>query len=540
MPKRPVSLTHWGAFEAEVKDGVLLRALPWADSDADACMIGAIPELVYSDTRVRHPHVRESWLKHGHRAGGSGRGTEPMVPVSWDTALDLVAADIARVRDTYGHTALFAGSYGWSSAGRFHHARSQIRRFYGAVGGFTDQTGNYSWGAAQIILQHVLGSAEAVSGAATSWESICENTDTFVAFGGLNPKNWHVTSGGAGHHHMPDHVRRAARNVTHFVVVSPSRDDIPDGSEADWIATRPGADTAIILALTQAMVARGRADLGFLGRYCTGADQLLDYLDGRNDGQPKTLEWAAALADVPLKQLQALADRIAKGRVMLTATWSLQRAQHGEMTYWSLIALACVLGQIGLPGGGFGFGYGSLNAVGHGATKGLVPQLPGLGNANGTAIPVARLADMLEHPNTQIPFNGEMVQLPEVKLIHWAGGNPFHHAQDLFRLEKLWQRPETIIVNEQFWTATARRADIVLPATTSVERNDIGGTSRDPHVFFMPQLIAPVGQAKSDYAIFTGLAQRLGHDDAYTQGLDEDAWLQTLWADCVEKLRFRA
>lgn len=532
---KPVSLCHWGAFAADLSNGRLIAASPWPGSGADADMIGALPELVYSDARIDQPHVREGWLRDRARSDGTARGHEKMVPIGWDQALDLVAGELMRIRDDHGHPSLFAGSYGWSSAGRFHHARSQVRRFFGAFGGFTDQVGNYSWGAAQIILQHVLGGHEAVSGAATSWGSIVGNTDTLVAFGGLNPKNWRVTSGGAGYHHMPRHIDRARRSGTKIIVISPVADDIPPDSEAEWIAPRPGSDTAIMLGLCHEMLQRNRADRGFLDRYCCGSDTFVSYLDGTADGQQKSLAWAAGIADVPVEALTALANRIATGRVMLTASWSLQRAHHGEQTHWALIALAAMLGQIGLPGGGFTFGYGSLNAVGQGARKGLVPGLPIPANPAGMAIPVARFADMLENPGATIPFNGGQVTYPDTKLVYWAGGNPFHHAQDLFRLERLWARPETIVVHEQFWTATARRADLVLPATTSLERSDIGGSSRDPHVFFMPKLIDPVGQARNDFDIFCDLAELAGCADAFAQGRDETAWLRHLWHGTEKK-----
>ncbi|MGI9437234.1 MAG: molybdopterin-dependent oxidoreductase, partial [Geminicoccaceae bacterium] len=524
----PVSLCHWGAFEAEIEDGRLVAARPWADGGADPEMIGALPEMVYSEHRIDRVYIREGWLKSRHRSDGAMRGREVMVPVGWDEALALVGEEIERVRDIHGHKALFAGSYGWSSAGRFHHARSQIRRFYGALGGFTDQTGNYSWGAAQIILRYVLGDDSAVSRAATSWESIAGNTDKFVAFGGLNPKNWRVTSGGAGLHHMPRHIERACASGMQVVVISPVADDIPDGVDALWIAPRPGSDTAIMLGLCHDMLERGRADVEFLNRYCTGNETFIAYLEGEADGIRKSLNWAAETAGVELAELANLADLIAQGRVMLTASWSLQRAHHGEHTYWALIALAAMLGQIGLPGGGFSFGYGSLNAVGESARKGLVPGLPTLGNQNGMSIPAARIADMLAWPGATIDFDGGQVTYPDIQLIHWAGGNPFHHAQDLFRLERLWAKPETIIVHEPFWTATAKRADIVLPATTSLERNDIGGSSRDPHVFFMPKLIAPMAQARNDFDIFRDLSDRLGVS-SFAENLDEQAWLQELW-----------
>lgn len=526
---RPVSLSHWGAFEAEVRDGRLISTRPMKGSGADPDMIGAIVDLVYSPKRVDQPYVRAGWLKDREASDGRQRGQDRMIPVSWEKALALVADELIRVRDAHGHKSIFAGSYGWSSAGRFHHARTQIRRFFGAFGGFTDQTGNYSWGAGQVILQRVLGSSDAVSGGATSWSTIAEHTDVLIAFGGLSPKNWRVTSGGAGNHHMPDHIREARRRGTKFVVVSPMADDIPPGSDAEWIAPRPGSDTAIILGLCHEMIRRGREDRKFLSRYCTGIEPFRSYLLGTSDGTPKSLAWAAEISDVPLETLQGLADRMTEGRVMLTASWSLQRAHRGEQPYWALIALAAILGQIGQPGGGFTFGYGSLNAVGEGARKGLVPMLPTLGNREGMAIPVARFADMLDNPGRESPFDGKTIVYPDAKLIYWAGGNPFHHAQDLFRLERLWARPETVIVHEQTWTATAQRADIVLPASTSLERNDIGGTSRDPHVFFMPKLIEPVGGARNDYDIFSDLGKRVGCRETFTEDRSEMEWLAHLW-----------
>ncbi|MDT0684356.1 molybdopterin-dependent oxidoreductase [Roseicyclus sp. F158] len=530
MSRRPISLCHWGPFEAEVSDGRLVRTAPMEGSGADPDMIGAWPELLYSETRIREPHIRASWLE-GKKAG---RGRDPLVPVGWDEALSHVAAELARVHRDFGPASIFGGSYGWSSAGRFHHARTQIRRFLAATGGFTDQLGNYSWGAAQMILPHILGSHAAVSSAATSWASIAEHTDTLVAFGGLKPANWNVTSGGAGSHHLPEAVLNAKARGTRFVLVTPHAGDAPDGLDAEVIAPRPHSDTAIMLSLARQAVASGRADPDFLARHTHGADRFLAYLAGETDGQEKTLAWGAEIAGLPVEDLERLWSRIAEGRVMLTASWSLQRAENGEQTYWALIALAALLGQIGLPGGGFSFGYGSMNGVGADARSGLVPTMPGLPNPV-PPIPTARFADAFLNPGRSIDFNGHTVVYPDIRLVYWAGGNPFHHHQDLCRMEKAWAVPETVIVHEPWWTPTARRADIVLPATTSLERRDIGGSSRDPSVFFMPKLVEPVGEARSDFSIFSGLADRLGCGAAYHEGLDEEGWLRRLWDVSLER-----
>ncbi|MBT6406323.1 MAG: molybdopterin-dependent oxidoreductase, partial [Rhodospirillaceae bacterium] len=185
--------------------------------------------------------------------------------------------------------------------------------------------------------------------------------------------------------------------------------------------------------------------------------------------------------------------------------------------------------QIGLPGGGFGFGYGSINGIGNRDTIAPMPSLGTGKNPLGLAIPVARITDMLLSPGSTIDFNGAPMTLPDIRMVYWCGGNPFHHHQDLNRLIEGWRRPETIVVHEPWWTATARHADIVLPATTTLERNDIGASSRDRFIIAMQKAVEPVGQARSDFDIFADLSERLGFRAAYTQGRDEMAWLRHLY-----------
>jgi biotin/methionine sulfoxide reductase len=222
---------------------------------------------------------------------------------------------------------------------------------------------------------------------------------------------------------------------------------------------------------------------------------------------------------------------------MVSASWSLQRADHGEQPYWAVILLAAALGQIGLPGGGFGFGYGSAVGIAEPPLAFGPPSMEVLANPLGQAIPGARIADCLLHPGESYDYNGKKGTYPGIRLVYWAGGNPFHHHQDINKLRQAWQRPETIVVHEPWWTATARHADIVLPATTTLERNDIGAAHRDSHVFAMQQAIAPVGEARSDYVIFSELSRRLGCEEAYTQGRDEMDWLRHLYGRWRDKLR---
>src|SRR5690606_19995242 len=116
-------------------------------------------------------------------------------------ALDLVAAELRRVYDGCGPEAVFGGSYGWASAGRFHSAPGQLRRLLALLGGYTGSVNTYSTGASTVVLRHIVGSSDLVTRHATSWEVVAEHTDLIVAFGGLAAKNLSVAYGGAALHH---------------------------------------------------------------------------------------------------------------------------------------------------------------------------------------------------------------------------------------------------------------------------------------------------------------------------------------------------
>jgi len=214
---------------------------------------------------------------------------------------------------------------------------------------------------------------------------------------------------------------------------------------------------------------------------------------------------------------------------MINVAWSLQRADHGEQVYWALVTLAAMLGQIGLPGGGFGVGYGAVNAIGGSYAAVSGPTFPQGRNPVGAFIPVARVADMLLSPGGPFSYDGGSYTYPDIRLVYWAGGNPFHHHQDLNRLVEAWRRPETVVVNEQFWNPVAKMADIVLPATTSLERNDIGFTAREGHFVAMKQVSPAVGEARNDHDIFAELARHMNVGDAFTEGRDEMGWLRHLY-----------
>jgi len=537
-PHRELTSAHWGVYEIERHQGraVGLRALA---QDPDPSPIGlAMWDAYQSPLRVQRPAVRRSWLREGPGARPELRGKEPFVEVEWEHALDLVAGELRRVRDARGNEAIFGGSYGWSSAGRFHHAQSQVHRLLNAIGGYVRSVDSYSLGAARVLMPHIVAPMEELMAMHHGWDVMQAHTRLLVSFGGIPAKNAQVTPGGSGEHRVRPALARLAAAGCRMVNFSPVRDnfDAPEGS-VEWVPMRPNTDTAAMMALACELVRAGRHDEAFLHRYCVGFEAWADELLGRNDGIVKDADWAAGITGVPAALLRQLAADLANTRSFINVAWSLQRASHGEQPYWAAVGLASVLGQIGLPGGGFGVAYGPANLMGSPHAKYPGPTLPQGDNAVKAFIPVARIADMLLHPGDAFDYNGRRHIYPDIELIYWAGGNPFHHHQDLNRLARAWRKPATIIVHEQVWNAHAKMADIVLPATSTLERDDIGFATREPLLVAMKAVLPPPGQARDDYDIFTSVARRLGAESAFTEGRSAAQWLRHLYDESAARAR---
>jgi biotin/methionine sulfoxide reductase len=519
--------SHWGAFS------VLLRresieVIPHPRDPDPSALLGNIPAAISHPARIARPMVRRRWLEGGPGADDR-RGRDEFVPVSWPGALDLVAEELRRVYAAYGPRAIFGGSYGWASAGRFHDAQSQIHRFLNLAGGYVRSVGSYSSGAATVILPHIIGPQGAVAGNNVSWAELVRESAVVLAFGGMALKNNDVGGGGTSRHIAREQLSAARDRGVEFHLIGPLRDDLPAEIGAVWHPIRPGTDVALMLGIAHTLVGDGRHDRAFLDRYCVGYEVFEDYLSGRRDGQPKDAGWAAAICGLPAENIIALARLAAGRRTLVTCAQSLQRAEHGEQPVWMGVVLAALLGQIGLPGGGFAYALGSTSNTGKPALAVPVPTLPQGRNSVSDFIPVARLADMLLHPGEPFGYNGQKLFYPDVKLVYWAGGNPFHHHQDLNRLRRAFARPDTVIVHDSVWTASARHADVVLPATITLEREDLGAAAGDPLLVAMHRAVPPYREARDDYDIFAGLAERLGFAERFTEGRSARQWLQYLY-----------
>ncbi len=535
-----LTAAHWGAFEAIVKDGKMVDVKAISDDPFPNQLITMAPYQVHAENRIKYPMVRKGWLEGGPaNSQPELRGRDEWVRVSWDKALTLVSDQIARLQKEHGPQSIYAGSYGWKSVGMLHNSRTLLQRMMNLSGGFLGYAGDYSTGAAQVIMSHVVGSME-VYEQQTAWPNVIENSQLVILWG-CNPmitlkNSWNV----------PDHVGQTGfealkKKGTRIISIDPVHNDSAKFVNAQWIAPRPYTDTAMLIGIAHTLLTEKLHNPDFLKTYTVGFDKFEAYLMGQDDGIVKDANWAAEVSGVDADVLRQLARDMAKNRTMIMGGWGIQRQHHGEQQHWMLVTVAAMLGQIGLPGGGFGFSY-HYSSGGSPTAKGGI--LAGISAGNSpkntpTPIPVARIAECLMNPGKTINFNGAQVTYPDVKMVYVAGGNTFHQHQDTNSLVKAFQKPETIVVNEPYWTATAKHADIVFPTTTSYERNDLemGGDYSQLYVFPMHQCVPPQFESRSDFDIFAGLSEKLGVQDAFTEGKDETQWLKSMYDDMKTQAR---
>ncbi|MFU9137669.1 trimethylamine-N-oxide reductase TorA [Erwinia tasmaniensis] len=534
-----LTAAHWGAFEAIVDQGRMVSVQPVQDDPSPNELIEMAPWQVHADNRIKYPMVRKSWLEQGPGGGRDLRGRDEWVRVSWDKAISLVSNDIRRLQKAYGPSAIYAGSYGWKSTGTLHNSRALLGRMMNLAGGFLGYSGDYSTGAAQVIMSHVVGSME-VYEQQTSWPNVVAHAELVVLWG-CNPQTTLKNSWNVPDHVGLEGIEALAKKGTRVISVDPIYTPTAKTLNAEWIAPEAYTDAAMILGIAHTLLTEKRHDEAFLKRYTVGFDKFRACLLGESDGTAKSADWASEICGVEAEKLRALAREMVSKRTMIMAGWGIQRQHHGEQPHWLLVTLAAMIGQIGLPGGGFGFSYHYSSGGSPTARGGILSGVStGKAPANSPqSVPVARIADCLANPGKHIQFNGKDITYPDVKMVYVAGGNPFHHHQDTNNLLSAWQHPETIVVHEPYWTATAKHADIVLPCTTSYERNDMdmGGDYSQLYVFPMHQCVPPQHEARNDYDIFLAIAAQLGVEEAFSEGRDEMLWLKSLYDNMKAQAR---
>ncbi|RDL32735.1 trimethylamine-N-oxide reductase TorA [Photobacterium damselae] len=541
-----LSSTRWGPVMVTVENGKIISSTNALPQTVANSLQTTAKDQVHTKARVKYPMVRKGFLENPSAPQGL-RGKDEFVRVSWEQALQLIHQQHQRIRNTYGAESVFAGSYGWRSSGVLHKAQTLLQRYMSMAGGYSGHLGDYSTGAAQVIMPHVVGSIE-VYEQQTTFPVVMENSDVVVLWG-LNPLNTLKIAWSSSDCSGLEFFHQLKKSNKTIIAIDPMRSETIEffGDNVQWIAPHPSTDVAMMLGIAYALVDKKQHDVAFINKYTTGYDKFEAYLLGKSDGVAKTPQWAAQICGVPAKQLEILAEMFSKNRTMLMAGWGMQRQQYGEQRHWMLVTLASMLGQIGLPGGGFGFSYHYSNGGNPTRDAGVLPAISaaidGASSAGNdwaisgaiNSFPVARIVEALENPGQTYQHNGHERTFPEIKMIWWAGGANFTHHQETNRLIQAWQKPELIVISEPYWTAAAKHADIVLPITTSFERNDLTmtGDYSNQHLVPMKQVVPPQFESRNDFDVFADMAELLkpGGRAVFTENKTEMEWLNGFYKE---------
>lgn len=545
-----ISGSHWGAIRAKIVNGRVAEIKPFEYDKYPTEMINGIKGLIYSEARIRYPMVRLDWLKNRQNNDKTQRGDNRFVRVTWDEALDLFYEELERIQKDYGPWALHTGNVGWRSTGQFHSCGNHMIRAIGMHGRSVSTAGDYSTGAGQTILPYVLGSTEVYS-QGTSWEIILKESQNIIFWASDPVKNLQVGWNCETHEayaYLEQLKQKVAEKAINVISIDPVKSKTQNYLGCEQLYINPQSDVAFMLALAHTLYTENLYDKQFIDMYTVGFEKFVPYLMGETEDKiAKTPEWAEKICGISSKKIQEFARLLAGKRTQLIFGWAIQRQQHGEQPYWMGAVLAAMLGQIGLPGGGISYAhhYSSIGIPESGAAMpGAFPlnldegKKPKYDNSDykgySAVIPVARASDSLLHAGETINFNGQKVVYAPYKMAIFTGCNQWHRHSERNKMKQAFQKLETVVSINYSWTATCRFSDIVLPACTPFERNDIDayGSYSNRGVIAMQKLVDPLYQSRTDFEIFKELCRRFGREQEYSREMDEMQWVQKLYNDC--------
>ena len=423
----------------------------------------------YDPARLLYPHRRTS------------RGWERL---SWENALDLIAERLVQYRDTCGARSILAVNY---SGMRGWLAKVLTRLFWAHVGGVTMSCGGLSI--------ETLGAAQSADfgGDGTHAPEDLANSRGFVLWG----KNVAVT-----HLHWAAFISEARKRGAPLLVIDPVR--TATAKQADrFYQLRPGTDGILALGVARRLLERQAADDAFLAQHTSGFEAY------RRLVLAHSLDEVAQATDLSVAQIEEIADCYATTPPVATliglgpSYWT-----HGGATVRLIDALAALSGNIGVAGGGAGTSFFRPPPF----DLSMVSAAP---QSAGRRVLLPRLGD-------DILAAGD----PPLKMGWIAGANPAATVPNTTRVKEGLRSLEYLVVVEQFMTATAELADLVLPCTTYLETDDLVTTYGHTWLGLARSVVPPQGEARPDGAVLQGLARRLGFGPALAGSPEE--WMRRL------------
>ena len=265
-----MTAAHWGPLGVVVQDGKVVKSGPAIEPSVVNELQSVVADQVHGETRVKYPMVRKGYLEGNKDT--SLRGRDEWVRVSWDKAFELVANEMKRVREAHGPSAIFGGSYGWYSSGALHASRTLLQRYLNLTGGFVGVKGDYSTGAAQVIMPHVLGTIE-VYEQQTSWEVVLESSDIIVLWS-ANPLNTLRIAWTSTDQQGIEYFKKFKESGKRIICIDPVKSESCEFLEAEWVPVNTGTDVALMLGIAHTLVTENKHDKEFLKKYTTGFEKF--------------------------------------------------------------------------------------------------------------------------------------------------------------------------------------------------------------------------------------------------------------------------
>ena len=480
----------------------------------------AYRQRVYAPDRIQYPL---------RRVGPRGKGE--FERISWDKALDRVAGEIKRVKETYGPSAILLKT-GGGDLTLVHGGGKIMERLFNLFGGYTGTWGANSWEAATFASVVTYGT---ISVANTRDDLL---NSRLILMWGWNPSETIQST------NTSFYLAQAKEKGCRVVSVDPRYTDSTAMFADQWIPIKPSTDAAMLIAMAYVMVKEKLHDQGFLDRYTLGFEKYKDYLLGVEDGVVKTPQWAEEITGVSAATIAELAREYATRKpAALIAGIAPGRTAVGEQYHRAALALAAMTGNVGIHGGECGgrclgdqypfntypFGVGSGMVVGENQVDRETPTLKialqryWVGNQpvprSSARVHISSLADAI--------LRGRAGGYPsDFKLLYVTNNNPVNQLPYAKKWVEALNQLEFMVVQEQFMTATARFADIIFPVATFLEKNDVIASGATPFYGYLKKVIEPVGETKSQLEIGMALAQRLGISNFNDK--DDEEWVKEI------------
>jgi len=525
---------------------------------------------VYSDDRIRYPMRRVDFDPTGERHP-ENRGRSGYVRISWEEALDIVSSELERIRSRYGPEAVAFMSSSHHNAGNIGTHRSTLNRFFRMIGA-TDYFDNpdswegWLWGSTHVWgFYWRMGPPEQFD----LLEDVMKHTDLIV-FWSNDPD----TNRGAYNGQDSAIWRVWLKELGKRMIFIDPHCNYTAGIQADkWIAPRPGTDAALAEAIAYVWLHDGTYDREYLATHSVGFEEFSRSVLGKTDGVARTPEWAAEKCDIPARVIWALAREWASKRTTLSTGMRGGMGGACRQAYgheWArLMVLLQAMQGLGRPGvniwGGTmgapsnyafrfpGFENGGMQLVGDKIHANPVRQRiyrtlfpDGILNP-----PVKWLGEGFNTKSLEqqfIPYEYPLTGHSEIKMFYRHGGSFIGTLPAGSKWIRAYQSPklEFVVNQDCWWCSETKFADIILPACTNLERNDIaefgncGWMSPDTFsgnfrrvIVYMKKCIEPLWESRSDYWIYSQLAARLGMEQEYTEGRSEEEWVKKYfdWSD---------